>query len=174
MKARDVLAVLDLLEREAPSVCVDGGWGVDALLARETRPHSDLDLIVDADEVGAAVAALARLGFSPRGPTNDDANVVAADSHGRVVDIHGVERDARGRACFRLPDGRVWPFPRAALEGAGRIDGRRVRCLSPDAQVQCHAQGYVPSEKDLADMEALQEQFGIVLPLHLCRQPGSD
>jgi len=32
----------------------------------------------------------------------------------------------------------------------------------------------VPSEKDLADMEALQEQFGIVLPLHLCRQPRSD
>ena len=43
--------------------------------------------------------------------------------------------------------------------------------LAVDAQVQCHGQGYTPSENDLRDMERLQERFGVVLPVVLCRQP---
>jgi hypothetical protein len=35
--------------------------------------------------------------------------------------------------------------------------------------VLCHAQGYVPTEKDLRDMELLQARFGVELPLHLRR-----
>jgi hypothetical protein len=49
-----------------------------------------------------------------------------------------------------------------------------VRCLSADAQVQCHAQGYKPTEKDLHDMERLQECFGVALPVNLCRQRDGD
>jgi hypothetical protein len=45
------------------------------------------------------------------------------------------------------------------------------RCLSPEAQVQCHAQGYTPDEADLQDMKLLQDRFGVVLPLALCQQP---
>ena len=48
--------------------------------------------------------------------------------------------------------------------------GKAVRCLSPDAQVQCHGQGYTPDEDDLRDMKRLQDRFGVVLPLALCPQ----
>jgi len=51
--------------------------------------------------------------------------------------------------------------------------GCDVLCLSPDAQVQCHGQGYAPTETDLRDMALLQERFGVVLPLSLCRRPAA-
>jgi hypothetical protein len=35
-----------------------------------------------------------------------------------------------------------------------------VRCLSPDAQVQCHAQGYAPDEADLQDLKRLLRRRG--------------
>jgi lincosamide nucleotidyltransferase A/C/D/E len=41
--------VLELFESEAIEVWIDGGWGVDALVGRQTRPHEDLDLVVALD-----------------------------------------------------------------------------------------------------------------------------
>jgi hypothetical protein len=38
-----------------------------------------------------------------------------------------------------------------------------------ETQVLCHAHGYVPTEKDLRDMELLQGRFGVELPPHLRR-----
>ena len=96
---------------------------------------------------------------------------VGQDRRGREIDVHPVEFDQRGYAFFDFPDGRRWPFPPAAFAGKGRVAGHEVRCLSADAQVQCHGQGYEPTENDYRDMERLQERFGVVLPLVLCRQP---
>lgn len=28
-------------------VWLDGGWGVDALLGRQTRPHDDMDIVIE-------------------------------------------------------------------------------------------------------------------------------
>jgi lincosamide nucleotidyltransferase A/C/D/E len=49
MSAADVLDVTSRLEAAGISFWLDGGWGVDALVGRETRPHSDLDLVVRLD-----------------------------------------------------------------------------------------------------------------------------
>jgi lincosamide nucleotidyltransferase A/C/D/E len=164
-----VAEVLELLERAAVEVWLDGGWGVDALLGEETRVHRDLDVILAVRDVARLCEALAAAGFAPN-PDGPATNFVLADPRGREVDVHALAFDARGFGVFRLPDGRSWPFPPSAFRGRGRVRGREVRCLSPEAQVQCHGQGYAPAEKDLADMERLQERFGVVLPLALCRQ----
>ena len=39
MESNDVIALLNVLEQEGIAVVVDGGWGVDALLDQQTRPH---------------------------------------------------------------------------------------------------------------------------------------
>jgi hypothetical protein len=78
--------------------------------------------------------------------------------------------DERGYGVFALPDGRRWPFPTSAFLGRGRIQGKDVRCLSPEAQMQCHAQGYTPDKNDFHDMDMLQDRFGVVLPIALCQQ----
>lgn len=170
MEAESVLEVLDALEAASVRVFLDGGWGVDALLGEQTRPHADLDVILGAKEGQRLRAALRPLGFRQR-PGGNDANFVLADERGREVDVHLVHFDQRGYGSFEFPDGRLWPFPPAAFAGRGRIRDREVPCLSVDAQVQCHGQGYEPTENDFRDMERLQERFGVVLPLALCRQP---
>ncbi len=64
-KVEDVLRVLRALEAHHVPFCVAGGWGVDALLGRQTRSHDDLDIVIDdyEHEVERAVEALAPLGF---------------------------------------------------------------------------------------------------------------
>jgi lincosamide nucleotidyltransferase A/C/D/E len=169
MPAESVLEVLERLDRGSIDVWLDGGWGVDALLAEQTRPHGDLDLILSSRDVPAIKDALSALAFAVK-PGGRPANFVLANPAGREVDVHAITFDDRGYGVFDLPDGRRWPFPPSAFRGRGRIAGREVRCLSAEAQVQCHGQGYISMEKDLRDMEHLQARFEVVLPLHLCRQ----
>jgi lincosamide nucleotidyltransferase A/C/D/E len=53
----DVLVVLDQLDRAGLMVWLDGGWGVDALLGRHSRPHQDLDLVIARDDCAVAQEA---------------------------------------------------------------------------------------------------------------------
>src|SRR2546430_4116236 len=46
------LEILDRLDAGSVEWWIDGGWGVDALLRRETRLHSDLDFAVRAEDIG--------------------------------------------------------------------------------------------------------------------------
>jgi lincosamide nucleotidyltransferase A/C/D/E len=56
MLERDVLEVLDILDADGVMHWLDGGWGVDALLGVQTRPHADLDLAVPREHVAQVVA----------------------------------------------------------------------------------------------------------------------
>jgi hypothetical protein len=49
-------AVIELysgLRAEGVRVWVDGGWGIDALLGRQTRPHKDFDAIAAFEDLPA-------------------------------------------------------------------------------------------------------------------------
>ena len=63
MSSDDVAQVLDRLAACGIEAWVDGGWGVDALLGKQTRPHADLDLVIARRDCGAARTALAGLGL---------------------------------------------------------------------------------------------------------------
>jgi lincosamide nucleotidyltransferase A/C/D/E len=39
------------LEKLGIEIWVDGGWGVDALLGEQTRPHKDLDIAIQQKDV---------------------------------------------------------------------------------------------------------------------------
>jgi lincosamide nucleotidyltransferase A/C/D/E len=41
-----------------------GGWGVDALLGRQTRPHKDLDVLVPVDDLADLERVLGRHDFT--------------------------------------------------------------------------------------------------------------
>jgi lincosamide nucleotidyltransferase A/C/D/E len=167
MNAETVLEILALLDSTSVGFWLDGGWAVDALLGEQTRAHSDLDLIVRSRDCNRLRLALAANGLVVREHGSPN-HMVLEDQHMHVVDVHVITFDARGFGLFQLSDGRVWPFPAEAFHGRGRIRDREVPCLTAEAQVQCHGQGYEPSENDLHDMEQLQAKFGVVLPLHLC------
>jgi hypothetical protein len=89
----------------------DGGWGVDALVGRQTRPHQDLDLVIARDDLAAAQQTLAPAGF-----THDATAVpglpawlVLVDVDGRQVDLHrytmadSVRGSLDGSGCGAAP-----------------------------------------------------------------------
>lgn len=160
--------VLDFLRIvESIPFWIDGGWGIDALLKEQTRPHSDVDIIIDGENLDAFEEVLSAHAY--KRDLHREGLVFLSEA-GLSIDVHKIYFDERGHGIFQLPDGRVWPFPPSAFKGDGMIGGKTVRCLSPEAQVQCHGQGYPPTPKDLQDMEALQQKYQVVLPLSLCRQ----
>src|SRR5262245_5858293 len=66
MEASDVVALLDLLEQHGLDVYVDGGWAVDALLGKQTRSHSDLDIAIPHAQVPLLRRLMATRGFHER------------------------------------------------------------------------------------------------------------
>jgi lincosamide nucleotidyltransferase A/C/D/E len=116
-------------------VWVDGGWGVDALVAAETRPHKDLDLIVAEPDAQALHGVLEHIGF--RLVTGDVVAGLYSDSADRRVDVTTVAFDEHGRARSRAKTGEHIYEP-GALDGRGEIGGVVVACLSAAAQMQAH------------------------------------
>jgi GrpB-like predicted nucleotidyltransferase (UPF0157 family) len=161
VNAADVLELLDRLDAAGIEWWVDGGWGVDALLGYETRPHDDLDLAVPA-------AALARLGdvfpeFRHVHEHELPAAYVLEDRSGRQLDFHPLDLDEDGNGWQPQPDGPPALWPRGALQGEGAIAGRSVRCTSPGFQVESHLyEGY--DYVDWAAVASLCERFALPLP----------
>jgi len=163
-----IVELLRFLDDADIEVWLDGGWGVDALLGMETRPHKDVDIIARVSDTQRLREVLQENGFVIQ-PGGTPSNFVLADSSGREIDIHAVTFDENGNGVYRMANGQDWTYPAAGFDGQGTVRDVQVRCLSPEAQVLCHAHGYVPTEKDIEDMERLRARFGVELPPHLRR-----
>jgi lincosamide nucleotidyltransferase A/C/D/E len=160
----DVLHVLDLLAVAGVGAHVDGGWGVDALLGEQTRPHADLDLAIARNAFARANEALRAVGFEL---VRDDGRhvQVLADRDGTTVDLHAydtsvVELDEHG---VRRHGGDGLAFEADGFDGIGRIAGREVRCISPATLVRYHT-GYEVDADDWHDVRLLCERFDLPVP----------
>ena len=165
MQELDVIAVLEALEREGVGPVIDGGWGVDALIGEATRPHSDLDLVVDRRGVAQVLKVLRAISFvhDPSARPGVPARVVLRDRGEREVDLHPVVMDPGGDGWQEL-DGGAWGlYPAAGLQGRGAIAGEPVRCVTAELQLHHHL-GYPWNAKDVHDMSLLMERFGLGLP----------
>ena len=140
-----------------------GGWGVDALFGEQTRPHSDLDIVIEQRHVDALCAFLRAAGYAdvPRDDTSAW-NFVLGDGQGREVDFHVIVLDAAGNGIYGPPERGVM-FSAESLRGEGRVGGRHVRCIAAEDQVRSHT-GYPLRERDYKDVAALCERFGIAYP----------
>ncbi|MDQ3821604.1 MAG: amino acid transporter [Acidobacteriota bacterium] len=166
MPSRALVELLRLFDDAGIEVWLDGGWGVDALLERQTRPHKDVDIILRLSHVPKLREILGQRGFTVREGKPPD-SFVLADGAGLEVDVHAVAFDGEGNGIYRMQNGEDWVFPAEGFHGRGLIDGMTVQCLSPAVQVLCHAHGYVPEDKDKRDMELLRERFGVEIPPQL-------
>jgi len=97
MASDQVIETLKALARRSQA-WLDGGWGVDALLAEQTRPHRDLDLVVALPDLPRAQAALGTLGLehAPEIEPELRARVALRAADDRRVDLHPVLFDAAG------------------------------------------------------------------------------
>ncbi|CAA9370908.1 MAG: hypothetical protein AVDCRST_MAG75-47 [uncultured Propionibacteriaceae bacterium] len=154
MAAAEVHAVLDALAAAGCRAWVAGGWGVDALVGRQTRSHRDLDLALDARAEDAALAALADLGYLIESDWRPVRVEVAAPGRG-WVDLHPVVFDDEGNGRQADVDGGYFCYPSACFV-TGMIKGREVGCLSVEQQVAFHS-GYPPRDIDHADLVQLRQ-----------------
>lgn len=164
MPAVEVIRLLSALEARGVSACVSGGWAVDALLERQTRTHTDLDLWVDARDLEALFQAFVALGVDQVYPWPGDRpwNFVLHDGDTRRVDLHLYEEVGDGRVHY----GSVlepFVFSTSDVAGQGEIGRVPVRCESPEFSVRCHS-GYPSRSEDRHDVGLLCAQFGIALP----------
>jgi lincosamide nucleotidyltransferase A/C/D/E len=162
MGAEDVQEMVNCLEAAGIAVWLDGGWGVDALLDEQTRPHDDLDVVMAIEQLDAAREALRPLGFVlavDELPTR----CVLRGAGDRRIDVHPVAFEREGGGLQRQPDGSDFRYPPEGLAGTGTIAGQAVRCVSPELQLRCHL-AYEPDDDDRHDVRLLCERFRLALP----------
>lgn len=165
MTARDARATYQLLVGVGVRCWVVGGWGIDALVGRETRPHKDLDVLLVRREHARAWELLHGAGFTldftweenidvecrDGGPTMPTAYMLA-DASGRQLDVHVLDDDLTP----------LWTtertFVKGALEAEGTIDGIDVTCMSAQMQRIAHT-GYELPEDQRRDLELLGDEF---------------
>ena len=159
MTGDDVVQLLQLFDQNGLDVVVDGGWGVDALLGKQTRLHGDVDIALQHKDVPQLRALLGTYGYKdvPRDDTWE-CNFVMGDDKGHEVDFHSYTFDADGKHVFGVS------YPIDSLTGTGSIQGYPVKCISPEWMVKFHS-GYELDENDYRDVLALCKRFGIALPV---------
>jgi lincosamide nucleotidyltransferase A/C/D/E len=159
--ATEVLRVLGALDAAGIGWGITGGWGIDALLHRETRSHGDVDLGIASEGLDDAIDAIEPLGYVL---IRDErpARVVLTSDVGQV-DLHPIVWQLSGAGVQTGLDGETFNYPAGSLDAVGEIGGRAVRCGTPELQVAFHGH-YEPRDHDRRDMAALAEAFGVSLP----------
>jgi lincosamide nucleotidyltransferase A/C/D/E len=162
MPSDEVLAIHDLMADNGVELWIDGGWGVDALLGRQTRAHGDLDVTLQKKDEQTFHELLGRRGYQEKGETYARPfNYGLVDDAGHEIDLHLIELDEHGNGIYGDDQGES--FTAHSLGGRGTIDGREVRCIAAEDVVRFHS-GYELTEKDFHDVSALCEAFGMDLP----------
>jgi lincosamide nucleotidyltransferase A/C/D/E len=161
----DASRILGQLEAAGMVVWLDGGWGVDALVGRQTRLHRDLDLVIARDDLAAAQQTLAAAGFTHDATAVPGlpARLVLVDADGRQVDLHPVIFDRHGCGWQDLGADAWGAYPAEELTATGVIAGRSVRCKTPALEVR-HRLGYPLSAADRHDLALLARRFGVAVP----------
>jgi lincosamide nucleotidyltransferase A/C/D/E len=154
MTAEEVHRVLAALTAAGCSIWIAGGWGVDALIGRQTRTHRDLDLALAAHRETAALEALAALGYAIVTDWRPVRVEVGAAGQ-RWVDLHPVVFDEYGDGHQADLDGGSFTYPRGCFV-TGNIDGQPVGCLSVAQQLEFHS-GYELRDVDHADIALLRQ-----------------
>src|SRR6059058_746692 len=124
MTSQVVLELYSYLAESDIVVWLDGGWCVDALLGRESRPHKDLDIAIDWKDVQRLRSALEERGYREV-RQESHFNFVLADDRGNELDVHAFVRDEHGEIVGGVS------YPTRSLSGTGVIAGKEVRCIAP-------------------------------------------
>ena len=152
MPAEEVLAVVDWLEARGAVHVITGGWAVDALVGRATRPHRDLDVIVEAGACDGLARWLRGRGYEV---VVDWLPIRVEHRRGRCgVDLHPMKVDGRGDGVQAGFGTQVFEH-RAADRTRGRIGGRRVVVATAARLMELH-RGYEPRPEDLHDIALLR------------------
>ena len=89
MNESDVVALLEMAEQIGVDIWIDGGWGIDALVGYQTRPHNDIDIFIEKQSADIFVNMLTNEGYQEvktEYTTTD--HTVWKDASDRIIDLH--------------------------------------------------------------------------------------
>jgi lincosamide nucleotidyltransferase A/C/D/E len=169
LTADDVIEIAGRLRRASIEFWIEGGWGIDALLGRQTRLHDDLDLGVRMNDMTQLEETLVEF---RRSDAEWPSAVVFEDGAGRKVDTHpltfdesgdGWQADAKGGARHK--------WPRDGLTGRGCIANLDVPCITAELRVQWHLYPEF-DDVDWRDLQLVCGRFGLEVPDECREAPG--
>ncbi len=161
----EVLRVSRALETARVPFWLGGGWGIDALWGSQSRPHGDLDLVLDdfPSAVGPLSAVLEGLGYQRCAPRQAGVWWLpeAADFEapaGRRIEVLGLNWDLLATtSALAFPDGdqrSLRAILRTSCLAQGQLGNHTVPCLSAAAQRLFHT-GYHPEGNETRDLALL-------------------
>lgn len=153
MTAAEVVQIVAWLDANGVVYQVNGGWGVDALVGRQTRPHQDLDVFIDEDHEADFMAWLTSRGYR----VTEDWRPVRVELSSPLgqVDVHAMRLDPAGTGVQQGLDGEVYLHP-SRQRVTGLIDGQAVVVASAERARELRS-GYPPRAVDLHDLAVLDE-----------------
>jgi lincosamide nucleotidyltransferase A/C/D/E len=163
MTALEVITIYSELENADIKTWINGGWGVDAHLGKQTRPHQDLDIFIREKDVPKLRKLLEIQGYQEvKLEIARPYNFVLGDAKGHEIDVHVITFDGDGNAVYGpAENGDI--FPATMLDGIGVINGQKVKCIAPEWMIKWHT-GYKLRDSDYHDVIALCDKFGIDYP----------
>lgn len=150
----DLLKVIDLFEEIQITYWLDGGWGVDALVGKQTRNHRDIDINYDANETERLLDTLIKVGYQVE---TDWMPVRAELYHPELgyLDIHPFIIEADGSCKQSDLEGGFYNID-AKYFGQTIFEGRKIPCISIEGQKVFHS-GYELRKSDIHDLKCLEE-----------------
>lgn len=153
----DLMEIVRLLDRLDMRYWIEGGWGVDILLGRQSREHRDIDVDFDGDFTDRLLDTLIEKGYE----IVVDWRPVRIELYHPLlgyVDIHPLAIEKDGSARQADLEGGWYQFE-AEWFTSSEFEGRMVPCISAQAQRLFHS-GYELREIDRIDMKNLEALEG--------------
>ena len=149
----DLMTVISILEDAKITYWIDGGWGVDLLVGKQTRSHRDIDIDFDAQYTEKLLSILFQYGYSidtDWGPVRIE---LYSEKYG-YLDIHPFVLNEDGTSKQANLEGGWYEFDKD-LFGAVHFEDKVIPCISVKGQKLFHS-GYELREKDKHDISIIE------------------
>lgn len=149
----NLFEMIDLLDCLSMQYWIDGGWGIDLLLGKQSREHRDIDVDYDGRHTERLLHALKEKGYTV---TTDWSPTRVELHHPELgyIDLHPLVIHADGSAKQAGLHGDWYEFQSEWFTSTV-FEGRVVPCLSAQAQKLFHS-GYELREVDRMDLKNLE------------------
>lgn len=150
------LMIVDLLTEMKIRFWVEGGWGIDVLIGKQTRDHRDIDIDFDAAAESRLLKKLSELDFQI---TTDERPTRVEFYHPKYgfLDLHPFDLSQAGIMKQADPAG-GWFELEAEWFTTSVFEGRNIPCVSFEGQKLFHS-GYELREVDRTDLKNLHTAF---------------
>ena len=149
----DLMKIIELFESIGITYWLDGGWGVDILAGRQTRPHRDIDIDFDEKYTEKLLEILLKIGYRIDTDWSPVRIELYSDELG-YLDIHPFILATDGTSKQANLEGGWYEFEKDYFDSVS-FEGKIIPCISLKGQKIFHT-GYKLREKDKHDILILE------------------